>query len=219
MFGGRDVRFSRRVAEETGLQVVPCTGIYTYDYLPPYFMFRDEDAMADLFVHDIEQGIQGTDTRAAFLKCAADEPGVAHRQERGGRMEAWVAELPGFECRHGARPVQPKRVVLAVVCLTDDEDLVRRQREDARGGERHGERGQLGRHAIRGAVEVERACWCWGSGRGILAARDDARRRVDLGEPETLGRIGWEGKLRESLHSGGQDLDHGAGVRSPDDDE
>src|SRR3954451_15561660 len=33
MFGGRDVRFSRRVAEETGLQVVPCTGIYTYDYL------------------------------------------------------------------------------------------------------------------------------------------------------------------------------------------
>ena len=50
MFGGRDVRFSHRVAEETGLQVVPCTGIYTYDYLPPYFMFRDEDAMADLFV-------------------------------------------------------------------------------------------------------------------------------------------------------------------------
>ena len=53
MFGGRDVGFMRRVAEETGLQVVACTGIYTYDYLPPYFMFRDEDAMAELFVHDI----------------------------------------------------------------------------------------------------------------------------------------------------------------------
>ena len=50
MFGGRDVEFLRRVAEETGLQVVPCTGIYTYDYLPPFFMTRDADAMADLFV-------------------------------------------------------------------------------------------------------------------------------------------------------------------------
>ena len=26
--------------------------------------------MADLFVHDIEEGIQGTSIRAAFLKCA-----------------------------------------------------------------------------------------------------------------------------------------------------
>ncbi len=42
MFVGRDVGFMRRVAEETGLQVVPCTGIYTYDYLPPFFKFRDE---------------------------------------------------------------------------------------------------------------------------------------------------------------------------------
>ena len=35
MFLGRDVEFMRRVAEQTGLQVVPCTGIYTYDHLPP----------------------------------------------------------------------------------------------------------------------------------------------------------------------------------------
>src|SRR3954468_21838510 len=32
MFGGRDVRFMRRVADETGLQIVFCTGIYTYDF-------------------------------------------------------------------------------------------------------------------------------------------------------------------------------------------
>ena len=50
MFLGRDVGFMRRVAEETGLQVVPCTGIYTYDYLPPFFATRDPDQIADLFV-------------------------------------------------------------------------------------------------------------------------------------------------------------------------
>src|SRR4051794_40795988 len=40
MFLGRDVEFMRGVSEETGLQVVPCTGIYTYDHLPPYFVSR-----------------------------------------------------------------------------------------------------------------------------------------------------------------------------------
>src|SRR3954447_25180926 len=76
MFGGRDVRFMRRVAEETGMQIVPCTGIYTYDHLPHFFDFRDEDAVADLYGRDIEEGSQGTDVRAAFIKCAADEPGM-----------------------------------------------------------------------------------------------------------------------------------------------
>src|SRR5215204_455285 len=33
MFLGRDVTFMRRVAEATGVRIVPCTGIYTYDYL------------------------------------------------------------------------------------------------------------------------------------------------------------------------------------------
>src|SRR5947209_5007004 len=32
MLLGRDVRASKRLAEETGLQIVGCTGIYTYDH-------------------------------------------------------------------------------------------------------------------------------------------------------------------------------------------
>ncbi|MGH2987091.1 MAG: phosphotriesterase, partial [Solirubrobacterales bacterium] len=76
MFLGRDVEFMRRVAVQTGLQVIPCTGIYTYDHLPSFFASRDPDQIADLFVQDIERGIQGTEIKAAFIKCAADEPGI-----------------------------------------------------------------------------------------------------------------------------------------------
>src|SRR5919112_41504 len=76
MFLGRDAGFLRRISEETGLRIVTCTGIYTYDYLPHFFENRDADFIAGLFVHDIEQGIQGTDVRAAFIKVAADEAGV-----------------------------------------------------------------------------------------------------------------------------------------------
>jgi phosphotriesterase-related protein len=140
MFGGRDVRFSRRVAEETGLQVVPCTGIYTYDYLPPYFMFRDEDAMADLFVHDIEEGIQGTDIKAGFLKCAADEPGVTPNVEKVHRAIARASVRTGKPIMAHSRPasgtgprqveifleegVPPERIQIAHTGDTDDLDYI-----------------------------------------------------------------------------------------------
>jgi phosphotriesterase-related protein len=82
MFGGRDVNFMKRVAEQTGVQIVACTGIYSYDYLPHYFENRDIDVMADHFVEDIEIGCQGTEIRAAFLKCAADAAGVTEHVEK-----------------------------------------------------------------------------------------------------------------------------------------
>jgi phosphotriesterase-related protein len=95
MFGGRDVGFSRRVAEESGLQVVPCTGIYTYDHLPTFFVTRDADLMADLFVHDVEEGIQDTGIKAAFLKCAADQPGVTENIEKVHRAVARASVRTG----------------------------------------------------------------------------------------------------------------------------
>jgi phosphotriesterase-related protein len=82
MFGGRDVRFMKRVADATGVNIVPCTGIYTYDFLPHYFENRDADMIAGHFVDDIEGGIQGTEIKAAFLKCAADAAGVTEHVEK-----------------------------------------------------------------------------------------------------------------------------------------
>jgi phosphotriesterase-related protein len=88
MFGGRDVAFMRRVAEETGVRIVACTGIYTYDYLPHYFESRDADTIAQHFVDDIERGCQGTEIKAAFIKVAADAPGLTERVEKVHRAAA-----------------------------------------------------------------------------------------------------------------------------------
>ena len=75
MFGGRDVRFMKRVADQTGVRIVPCTGIYTYDFLPHYFENRDADMIAEHFVDDIERGVQGTEIKAAFLSARPTRPG------------------------------------------------------------------------------------------------------------------------------------------------
>jgi len=95
MFGGRDVRFMARVDEQTGVRVVACTGIYSYDYLPHYFENRDVDAMAEHFVSDLQSGIQGSDIRAAFLKCAADAPGLTEHVEKIHRAGARASVQTG----------------------------------------------------------------------------------------------------------------------------
>jgi phosphotriesterase-related protein len=95
MFGGRDVRFMKRVADQTGVRIIACTGIYTYDYLPHYFENRDVDVMAEHFVADLQTGVQGTDIRAAFLKCAADAAGVTEHVEKIHRAVARASVQTG----------------------------------------------------------------------------------------------------------------------------
>lgn len=85
---GRDIRFIERVARETDMQIIAATGIYSYHYIPPHFQNRDIDYMAELFVRDIEVGVQNTDIKAGFLKCAADAQGITPDVEKVIRAAA-----------------------------------------------------------------------------------------------------------------------------------
>ena len=138
----RDARFAKRVAEETGVQLVMCTGIYGqhYTFVPHYFQSRDEDPMAEVFVHDIEEGIQGTAVKAAFLKCAADEPGITPDVEKVHRAVARASNRTGRPIMAHSRPasgtgldqmkifeeegVPAERVQIAHTGDTDDLDYI-----------------------------------------------------------------------------------------------
>jgi phosphotriesterase-related protein len=134
----RDARFAARVAQATGIQLVMCTGIYGqhYTFLPQHFQTRDEDYLADAFVHDIETGIQGTDVKAAFLKTAADEPGITPDVEKVHRAAARASLRTGRPIMAHSRPasrtgldqvrifteegVTPERIMIAHTGDTDD---------------------------------------------------------------------------------------------------
>jgi phosphotriesterase-related protein len=142
MLLGRDIEASRRLAQETGLQVVACTGIYTYDHLPQFLVNRSEDFLADLFVHDLEEGIQGTDAKAAFIKCAADEPGVNERIEKIHRAAARASLRTDAPIMAHSRPasntgprqveilleegVAPEKIQIAHTGDSDDLDYIER---------------------------------------------------------------------------------------------
>ena len=138
----RDARFAQRVAQETGIQLVMCTGIYGqhYTFLPQHFQTRDEDYLADAFVHDIETGIQATAIKAAFIKTAADEPGITPDVEKIHRAAARASLRTGRPIMAHSRPasgtgleqmrifteegVAPEKVMIAHTGDTDDLDHI-----------------------------------------------------------------------------------------------
>jgi phosphotriesterase-related protein len=142
MFLNRDVAFSKRVADESGLNVALATGIYTYDYLPQFLANRDEDGIAAIFLHEFEHGMQGTGIKPAFLKCAADAPGVTPNIEKVHRAVARAARQSGKPIMAHSHPasgtgleqmrifseegVDPATVQIAHTGDTDDLDYIER---------------------------------------------------------------------------------------------
>jgi len=109
---GRDAAFARQAAEATGVHVVLATGAYVYESLPRYFRFRDTTALTAAFVHDYEHGIQGTDIKPAFLKCAVDEHGITEDVEKVLRAVAAAHVQTGLpvmsHCRLGGVALGPE---------------------------------------------------------------------------------------------------------------
>jgi len=99
---GRYIPRLQRIAEQTDLNIVVATGLYTYNDIPHYFHFRGPgtlldgpELMVDMFVGDINDGIADTGVKAAVLKCATDEPGVTEGVERVLRAVAQAHRATG----------------------------------------------------------------------------------------------------------------------------
>jgi phosphotriesterase-related protein len=73
---GRDVDLMAKVAQHTNFQIICATGLYKEsEGGAPYWKFRSNfgnavEAMAELFVHELQEGIGGTDIRAGIIKVA-----------------------------------------------------------------------------------------------------------------------------------------------------
>ncbi len=130
---GRYIPRIQRIAEQVpDLNIIPATGCYTYKDVPFYFHYRGPalsavvgadvpDPMVDLFVGDITEGIAGTGVRAAFLKCAIDEPGMTEGVERILRAVAKAHRQTGAPITVHTHP--GSRTGLAVKAVLDEEGV------------------------------------------------------------------------------------------------
>jgi phosphotriesterase-related protein len=145
---GRDIRRVATVNDAVpDLNIIPATGVYTYADVPGYFAMRGPGALpdlpeplVDLFVRDVREGIQGTNIKAAFFKCAIDHHGLTPGVERVLRAVAGAHAETGAPIMVHNRPaddtmaevarvlgeegVDPRRVQLAHVGDSSDVDLL-----------------------------------------------------------------------------------------------
>src|SRR5207245_22695 len=71
---GRDIALLLGVSRRSRVHIVVATGVW---WMPQrYFSAHGVDAVADLFIRDITQGIANSGVKAAIIKCATDTAGV-----------------------------------------------------------------------------------------------------------------------------------------------
>jgi phosphotriesterase-related protein len=99
---GRYIPRIQAIAAQTSLNIVVATGLYTFNDVPhqfhytgPGLLFDEPEPLTELFVKDLTEGIADTGVRAAFLKCAIDEPGPTPGVERVLRAVAQASVQTG----------------------------------------------------------------------------------------------------------------------------
>lgn len=99
---GRYIPRIREIAHRVELDIVVATGLYTFNDIPmqfhyrgPGLLFDEPEPLTELFVSDLTEGIADTGVRAAFLKCAIDQPGLTPGVERAMRAVARAARETG----------------------------------------------------------------------------------------------------------------------------
>lgn len=80
---GRQPDLLRRLAEATGLHIIGSTGYYHEPWLPAELLKKDVDAIAETFVHDIEEGVPTGSYRAGLIgEIGSTETGTTELEEK-----------------------------------------------------------------------------------------------------------------------------------------
>jgi phosphotriesterase-related protein len=90
---GRDIDLIAAVARRSRVHVIAATGVW---WMPQrYFSAHGVDAVAELFIRDITQGIGASGVKAAIIKCATDTAGVTPVIENILRASARAQKATG----------------------------------------------------------------------------------------------------------------------------
>lgn len=69
---GRDVEIFRTLSELTGLNIVSNTGLYNNQYLPESALESPAERLAEAWIREFEDGIEGTGIKPGFIKTAVN---------------------------------------------------------------------------------------------------------------------------------------------------
>jgi phosphotriesterase-related protein len=90
----RDIRFGEEVSRKSGMQIVACTG--QHFFAPVSFNERTVEEISEIFIREIEHGIEGTDIKAGVIKVAARSGAMTPAEEKVFRAAARASKATGI---------------------------------------------------------------------------------------------------------------------------
>lgn len=91
---GRNVAVLQRLAETTPVHIVAPTGVYRDAFIPPALREIEAESLAEMWVHDLTEGIEGK-VRAGFIKIAMSDEGITPLEERNLKAAALASRQTG----------------------------------------------------------------------------------------------------------------------------
>lgn len=100
----------------SGVNLITCTGLYITDAQPENFKKMSEDELVVFFEKEVVEGIDDTDVKAAFLKCAINTPNQAGKVDemeiKAVRACARAAANTGRSIHiHNAYPLTEQHII------------------------------------------------------------------------------------------------------------
>jgi phosphotriesterase-related protein len=91
---GRNVRFGEEVSRKSGMQIVACTG--QHFFAPEFYDARSVEEITEIFIREIEEGIDDTNIKAGVIKVAARSGGLTPAEEKVFRAAARASKATGI---------------------------------------------------------------------------------------------------------------------------
>lgn len=92
---GRNLEILQRLAEASSVHIVAPTGVYREAFVPSTLREMSEDNLAQLWIRELTEGIDGTSVRAGFIKLAMSDDGPTELEKRNLRAAAQTSKLTG----------------------------------------------------------------------------------------------------------------------------
>jgi phosphotriesterase-related protein len=95
MYLGRDAQLLARLAEAADMNIITNTGLYKEPYLPEYAFQKSADELAQMWIDEIENGIEDTGIKPGFIKIAVNPGNLIPIQQKIVRAAASTSLATG----------------------------------------------------------------------------------------------------------------------------
>jgi phosphotriesterase-related protein len=80
---GRDAEFMAEASQKSGMTIIGSTGLYHHEFgIPSYFRAMPEEQIAEIFVHDLTEGMGHTGIKAGIIKTATTAGQVTDQEAK-----------------------------------------------------------------------------------------------------------------------------------------